>query len=239
MGRVCPATPHISTLTYCYSDIADIYPSAQVVGTDISPIQPKFIPPNCNFEVEDLENRWPDRDYLFDFIHIRELFGCVSDWDDFLAQAFTHTKPGGYVEIIEHSVTPNSDDGTMDDDCFYIKWGNTAVELGKRCGKSFTIWKESKTRMERAGFVDVVEKRYKWPVNGWPSPAFRTDGNDGDKNWRRLRELGVWNQLRMYYGVEGYMLRLLTTVGGVCLLALSHASLLTVDSGRTKLLRTI
>jgi hypothetical protein len=217
--------------------MADTYPSAQIVGTDLSPIQPSFVPPNCHFEIEDLNSTWTYPENHFDFIHIRELFGCVSDWDDFFAQAFAHTKPGGYVEIMEHSVWPVSDDGTVNDQSFLTLWGRTVVEMGERFGKSFTIWKESKSQMERAGFVDIVEKRYKWPVNDWPSPAFRTDGNDGGKSWQRLRELGRWNQLRLYYGVEGFMLRLLTTTGGVCILSPSYLLPLTVNSGRTKQLR--
>lgn len=220
------------------SDMADTYPSAQVVGTDLSPIQPSFVPPNCNFEMEDLNTTWTDPENHFDFIHIRELFGCVLDWDDFFAQAFRHTKPGGYLEVMEHSVWPVSDDGTVNDQSFFTTWGRTAVEMGERTGKSFTIWKESKSQMEGAGFVDVVEKRFKWPMNEWPSPDFRTNGNDGGKSWQSLRDLGRWNQLRLYYGVEGFMLRLLTSTGGVCMLLLSHDSLLTANSGHTKQRRT-
>ena len=119
------------------------------------------------------------------------------------------------MEILEHSVWPVADDDTVNEQSFFTLWGKTVVGLGEKFGKSFTIWEESKERMERAGFVDVVETRYKWPMNGWPSPEYRTHGNDGDKNWRRLRELGVWNQLRLYDGVEGFMIRLLTVVGGV------------------------
>jgi hypothetical protein len=202
------------------SDTADAYPSAQVIGSDLSPIQSRFVPPNCTFEIEDLESTWAYPQNHFDFIHIRELFGCVSDWDDFFAQTFTHTKPGGYVEIMEHSVCPVSDDGTVNDSSFFTLWGNTAVELGERFGKSLSIWKESKARMERAGFVDVAETRYKWPVNDWPSPEFMTNGNDGGKSWRRMRELGIWNQLRLHNGVEGFMIRLMTTVGGVSIFIL-------------------
>ena len=43
---------------------------------------------------------------------------------------------------------------------------------------------------------------YKWPMNGWPK----------DKD---LKNIGRWNQLRLMDGVEGFMLRLLTQVGGV------------------------
>ena len=197
--------------------MADLYPSARVVGTDLSPIQPVFVPPNCIFEIEDFNLPWTYRENHFDFIHIRELFGCVSDWDEFFSSAFRHLKTGGYIEIFEHSVVPASDDGTISEDSFYTLWGKTALEMGEKFGgKSFTIWEESKARIEKAGFVDVVETRYKWPMNGWPSPEFRTHGNDGDKSWEKLRELGIWNQFRSYDGIEGFMLRLLTAAGGVC-----------------------
>jgi Methyltransferase domain len=195
--------------------MADAYPSAHVIGTDLSPIQPLFVPPNCGFEIEDCNLEWSYPKNHFDLIHIRELFGCVSDWDEFFTAAFEHTKPGGYVEVIEHSVCPVSDDDTVNEESFFTLWGKTVVEMGERFGKSFTIWEESKERLEKAGFVDVVEKKYKWPMNSWPSPEYRTHGDDGEKSWQRLREIGVWNQLRLYDGVEGFMLRLLTVAGGV------------------------
>lgn len=229
MGHVSlslPFHPHYSAhylfiyllkLTLPPSEMADAYSSAHVIGTDLSPIQPLFIPPNCAFEIEDLNLDWTYPKNHFDFIHVRELFGSVSDWDEFFAQAFAHTKPGGHVEILEHSVWPVSDDDTVGEDSFFTLWGKTVVEMGKKFGKSFTIWEESRERMERAGFVDVVETKYKWPMNGWPSPEHRTHGDDGEKNWRKLRKIGIWNQLRLYNGVEGFMIRLLTVAGGVCL----------------------
>jgi hypothetical protein len=79
------------------------------------------------------------------------------------------------------------------------------IEMGERFGKSFTIWEESAERMRSAGFVDVVVVEYKWPMNGWPREE-------------KMKTIGRWNQLRLMDGVEGFMLRLLTQVGGV-----SHA----------------
>lgn len=195
-------------------DMADAYPSASVVGTDLSPIQPLFVPPNCAFEIEDLNLSWTYPTNHFDFIHVRELFGCVTNWDDFFAQTFLHTKPGGYVEVVEHSVWPVSDDDTVNENSFFTLWGKTVIEMGEKFGKSFEIWEQSKERMEKAGFIDVVETRFKWPMNGWPSPEHRTHGNDGDMTWKELRKVGVWNQLRLYDGVEGFMMRLLTVAGG-------------------------
>jgi len=39
-------------------DMADLYPTAQVLGTDLSPVQPSWVPPNCRFEVDDFELDW-------------------------------------------------------------------------------------------------------------------------------------------------------------------------------------
>lgn len=153
------------------------------------PIQPDFVPPNCNFEIEDRSVDWTFPHNHFDFIHVRELFGSVPDWDRFFNQALMALKPGGYLEILEQSVQPVSDDGTVKPESFYTLWGNTVIEVGERRGKSFSIWKESKERMQRAGFVDLVEERFKWPMNGWSRDL-------------KLRELGRWNQLRLMMGLK-------------------------------------
>ncbi|KAH4169211.1 hypothetical protein HBI52_000930 [Parastagonospora nodorum] len=182
-------------------DMADQFPSATVTGTDLSPIQPEWVPPNCHFEIDDVTLEWTFPSNHFDFIHIRELFGCIPDWDFFFQQAYKHTKPGGWVEIVEHSVQPVSDDETMGPDHFYHTWGKVVIEMGQKFGKSFTIWEENAERMRNAGFVDVVEVHYKWPMNGWPKDE-------------KLKNIGRWNQLRLMDGVEGFMLRLLTQVGG-------------------------
>lgn len=39
-------------------EMADEYPSAQVLGIDLSPEQPTWVPPNCKFEVDDFELEW-------------------------------------------------------------------------------------------------------------------------------------------------------------------------------------
>jgi len=182
-------------------DMADENPQANVVGTDLSPIQPDFVPPNCAFEIDDATLEWTYPRNHFDFIHVREMFGSIPDWDYFFQQAFLHTKPGGWVEVVEHSVEPVSDDGSVGPDHFYTLWGRKVISMGQSFGKSFSIWRESKERMEKAGFVDVQEHFYKWPMNVWMED-------------RKMKELGRWNQLRLHDGVEGMMLRLLTGVGG-------------------------
>ena len=79
-----------------HREFADLFPSATVTGTDLSPIQPSWVPPNVQFEVDDCTDEWLYGKDTFDFVHIRGLYGCVSDWDHFYKQAFkyvTHINP--------------------------------------------------------------------------------------------------------------------------------------------------
>lgn len=39
-------------------DMADLHPEAQVVGIDIAAVQPRWVPPNCQFEIFDAEDEW-------------------------------------------------------------------------------------------------------------------------------------------------------------------------------------
>jgi len=63
-----------------FSDFADLHPSAEVIGVDLSPIQPSYVPPNCKFEIDNINKDWTYPKETFDFIHIRAMTGCVPDW---------------------------------------------------------------------------------------------------------------------------------------------------------------
>jgi hypothetical protein len=56
---------------------ADEHPDSTVIGNDLSPIQPLWVPANCKFIVDDLESEWlyqPSE--AFDYIHGRGLGGA-------------------------------------------------------------------------------------------------------------------------------------------------------------------
>ncbi|KAL9599941.1 MAG: hypothetical protein Q9219_003503 [cf. Caloplaca sp. 3 TL-2023] len=182
-------------------EMAEEFPAAQVVGTDLSPIQPTWVPPNCVFEVDNVTAEWTFRKNSFDFIHSREMFGSIADWDEYFRQCYVHLKPGGWVEALERGVKPTSDDGTVGPDHFWTTWGDTVLSVGETWGKGFDAWELLKERMERAGFVDVVQVPMKWPIGPWME----------DKH---MKELGRWNALRLDTGLEGYVMRLFTMAGG-------------------------
>ena len=187
-------------------EMAELFPNAQVVGTDLSPIQPTWVPPNCVFEVDDVTMEWTFRKDSFDFIHSREMFGSIADWDEYFHQCYLHLKPGGSVEALERGVQPVSDDGTVGPDHFWTTWGDTVLSIGEAWGKGFNAWENLKERMEAAGFVDVVQVPMKWPIGPWMQDD-------------HMKQLGMWNALRLDTGLEGYVMRLFTMAGGV-----SHVS---------------
>jgi trans-aconitate methyltransferase len=78
-------------------DFADAHPTANVVGVDLSPIQPHWVPPNCSFVVDDVTVEWTYRRDFFDFVQIRCLYGSISDWPALYRSIFAHTKPGGWM----------------------------------------------------------------------------------------------------------------------------------------------
>ena len=41
-------------------EMADAYPEAQILGIDLSPVQPSWVPPNCRFEIDDFELDWQE-----------------------------------------------------------------------------------------------------------------------------------------------------------------------------------
>ncbi len=69
-------------LTY---KVADMYPSAEVLGLDLSPIQPIWVPPNCRFLVDDIEDEWTHGGG-WDLVHLR----CISPWLKDQPKLFQH-----------------------------------------------------------------------------------------------------------------------------------------------------
>ena len=92
---------------------ANRYSTASVIGTDLSPIQPEFVPPNCQFEIDDAEDEWLYSEE-FDFIHMRRLMACFSDPRSVLERAYNHCAPSGYLEIRDGMFTLHCHDDTLD-----------------------------------------------------------------------------------------------------------------------------
>lgn len=96
-------------------------------------------------------------------------------------------------------VVPMSDDGTVTDGSIFDQWGKISLQLGEKFGKSLKTVDEAKAGIEAAGFVNVVERRWKIPIGGWAAD-------------KKYKELGLYNRMHWEQGIEGWCLWLLTTV---------------------------
>ena len=82
-------------------DFADEFRETTVIGSDLSPIQPTTVPPNCGFILEDCEaTEWDYEPDFFDYIHIRTMFGCVKDWDALYARIYKLVSTNSRVCVI-------------------------------------------------------------------------------------------------------------------------------------------
>jgi hypothetical protein len=115
----------------------------------------------------------------------------------------SHLTADGYFEQVEFSTTARSDDGTLAPDSVFLKWDQFAVECERAMGKSLRIFNTIKKSLLDAGFVDVVETRFKWPIGPWSSDP-------------RMKEIGRWSREFWEYGMEGWAMAPSTRFLGVC-----------------------
>lgn len=132
-----------------------------------------------NFRVyqADVEEDWAniqaiDRDY-FDLIHIRCMYGHIRSWDRLYAEVFNHLRPThGYIEHVEIDWTTRCDDGTMPPGWIISTINEDWAQAMDEVGRSARVnSQQTKDRLARAGFVDIVEEVIRLPINGWSTDS--------------------------------------------------------------------
>ncbi|KAG4253738.1 hypothetical protein FPRO03_07698 [Fusarium proliferatum] len=176
-------------------DFADEHPHVEVVGTEISPIQPTWMPSNLQLEIEDCNDAWTFQPDSFDFIHMRFMLGSITDWTATFRESFRVCAPGGWVESYEVSSTMESDDNSIPDGSAMKRWGEVFEEGGQRAGRSFAMIREDVQRksMEEAGFVNIHVVDLKAPLGPWHTEE-------------RLKQVGQYMQAALERDYEGYIL---------------------------------
>ncbi|KAG4423086.1 hypothetical protein IFR04_003723 [Cadophora malorum] len=146
-------------------EFAQEHTESTVIGTDLSPIQPLYVPPNCKFEVDDAENDWSFSE-SFDYIHARAIVTCFKDNRAMVQKIFDNLKPGGYFEFQDPCFPMLSDDKTLNGTALE-EWNNLMVESMSRIGRNLKDSQNWGQYMKDVGFVDVTETRLYVPVNPW------------------------------------------------------------------------
>ncbi|ROT35334.1 S-adenosyl-L-methionine-dependent methyltransferase [Sodiomyces alkalinus F11] len=169
-------------------EYADLHPESTVIGVDLSPIQPSMVPPNCAFEADDLEKEWTWSE-PFDFIISRVMTGSFTDYEAFINKAYNSLEPGGHFEMQDMRLPYESDDGTLKKDSYVNQLGQNFVKASEALGRPLTVASTYKSLMEKAGFKNVTERKYKWPLNAWAKDPY-------------YKEIGKWNLANIDDGME-------------------------------------
>ncbi|KAF2753913.1 S-adenosyl-L-methionine-dependent methyltransferase [Pseudovirgaria hyperparasitica] len=179
--------------------LADMYPDCSVKGTDLSPTQPQFVPPNLEFIIDDAEDEWLFR-HKFDYIHLRLMAGTFESWEKVIQSAFDNLEPGGWLEIQDYDMPCKSDDNTLAGTKLEL-WASKMVEGARKMGRPVDQSPNYRRWMQEIGFVDIQEQRYVWPTNCWPRDP-------------KLKELGKWSLVNLNEGMDGFTLAIFTRVLG-------------------------
>lgn len=176
--------------------MADEFAKADIIGTDLSPIQNPEAPPNCHFFVDDYEENW-DWEESFDFIHGRCLGGSISRWRAFYRQCFRNLVPGGKLEIQEHDFAVTSQ--MKDVPKWVSHWQHELNGVFRsKLKRELQLPVELHTQyLKDVGFSDVKVESVNVPIGPWAKDE-------------RLKKLGERNQQQFLDLVESYSLLVYT-----------------------------
>ncbi|RPA90693.1 S-adenosyl-L-methionine-dependent methyltransferase [Choiromyces venosus 120613-1] len=181
-------------------DMAEEFPDAEVIGNDLSKIQPPWAPENCKFEIDDIESDWTYPENHFDFIHLRSLSGCFEDWGMVLSRCYNHTAPGGYIEFQDYDCILKSALGTVPNGAVARYW-RMVCDAAESTGRIFQVASTIEGLLKAAGFVDVTVRKELWPLGPWPKDE-------------RMKEIGRLTKPGLRSAFHAFASALLTRVLG-------------------------
>ncbi|KAK5046726.1 hypothetical protein LTR84_007487 [Exophiala bonariae] len=181
-------------------EMGDIFPSAEIIGNDLSPVQPKFVPPNVSFEVDDIEQDWA-YSHPFDYIHCRYMAGSVKNWPRLVEQAFQHTKPGGWVEFQDFEMRWYTNSGVFKPGSPLDQWCTEIIEGVKSIGMEPEPGPKLEGWVRDAGFTKIKHQLFAIPTGTWPK-------------YKKLKEIGAFDLVQFLDGMENISMRVLTSLRG-------------------------
>ena len=114
-----------------------------------------------------------------------------------MEQIYKHTKPGGWIQLVEHDLTPSCDDDTYLKESPTRQYVTTLVAALETGGKNIHVAENLKRYAEDAGFINVSEVKMKLPSSHWPKDP-------------HMKSLGKWMMMITETGLEAYALAAMT-----------------------------
>ncbi|EEY20675.1 conserved hypothetical protein [Verticillium alfalfae VaMs.102] len=148
--------------------VSDAFPDCEVIGTDISAIQPTSVPANCFFEIDDAELEWTREPDSFDLVHFRDMLGAFEDWNFIYQEAFTVIKPGGWIELMDiddSSSALKAFLSSFPEESDIHRLARDLTLSTAKSGRPRGLQHLSPSLLHRAGFVDIKMTEHVIPIN--------------------------------------------------------------------------
>ncbi|KAJ7270432.1 S-adenosyl-L-methionine-dependent methyltransferase [Mycena rebaudengoi] len=165
---------------------ATLFPTAQVLAVDLSPLPNRPLPPNLSFQLADLAAPLNFEPETFDIVHSRLVMGYVPNGKEAIARAAKLVKPGGLllIEDVDHDSLIATGGPAMQRfagkfiDIASVRGGDMA--LGRKLGE---------TAMSLGYIQEVHVRKIAIPLSGTGSDeATNRLGAAIRKSWKRLAE---------------------------------------------------
>ncbi len=124
---------------------------------------------------------------------------CFVDPSTIIAQAYDHLEPGGWLEL-QDGIFPFEYVGEKPVNSALYKWNEYVLQGAEASGRSWTNVKHYKRWMEDAGFEDVEERRFYWPLSSWAKGQY-------------YKTISAYFQEDIHGGVEAISFRVLSRLG--------------------------
>ncbi|KAK4166017.1 S-adenosyl-L-methionine-dependent methyltransferase [Cladorrhinum sp. PSN259] len=163
-------------------EVAEEYPECEVIGIDINPYPvPEDIPPNVDFQVDDLNSPSTFPSNYFDLVNSRMMAGGIhrNRWANYMSDILRVLRPGGWCQMVEIYFNAQSDNGTLTENHALQVWSQSYMQ-------SLQPYKDPRAPlrlqnlMTQAGFVEVESRLITLPLNP------------------REREIGVANRANVH-----------------------------------------
>lgn len=127
------------------------------------------------------------------------MVSCFQDHRSVIKSCFDSLQPGGWCEW-QDFLLPFQSVGPVPEDCTTIKWSNLIVESAAKIGRHWDNVGRYKKYFEEVGFINVVEKRFYWPLGMWAKGDY-------------FKSLAVYWREDMMRGIEPLSMKLLPLLG--------------------------
>lgn len=126
---------------------------------------------------------------------------CFQHPQTVITSAAAALAPGGWLEF-QDLVVPMRCLDTSWKGSHLERWTNMIMACVARSGRDPSCAQRYPDMFQAAGLVDVEERHFVWPSNGWV-------------RGRQMKRLASWFRKDLSDGLEGLSLRLLMGVGGM------------------------